>query len=292
VDALAVGGAVPMAEALALVPRFADSPSREIVQATIRIAADVKDKHLLPDDLKANYARFLTKTYGARAHQLGFAPKPGEDDDTQLLRGSLVPFVAREGSDPELQAEARRRALAWLDDRSAIDASMAGAVLEAAAAHGDRALFDRFKAGLAAAKEQRDRRRLYAALATFPDPQLIADAYALYLAPATEAREANTLFFAGFSEDAAGPVAWKFTTENYDAILAKMPQFTTGYLPYAGGSFCDANRRREVEEFFRTRVDKLPGGPRNLAHVLESIDLCIAARSAQEASIRGFLKEW
>jgi alanyl aminopeptidase len=292
VDALAVGGTVPMADALALVPRFAGSPSREFVQATIRIAADVKDQHLLPADMKPNYARFLTRTYGARAHQLGFAPKPGEDEDTQLLRASLVPYVAREGSDADLQAEARRRALAWLDDRSAIDASMAGGVLEAAAAHGDRALFDRFKAGLAAAKEQRDRRRLYAALVTFPDPQLVAEAYALYLAPASEAREANTMFFAGFGEDASGPVAWRFLTEHYDAILAKMPEFSTGYLPYAGESFCDADRRRELDEFFRTRVEKLPGGKRNLAQVLERIDLCIAARSAQEASIREFLKAW
>jgi len=292
VDALAVGGAVPMADALALVPRFADSPSREIVQATIRIAADVKDAHLLPADLKPNYARFLTKTYGARAHQLGFAPKPGEDEDTQLLRGSLVPYLAREGSDPELQAEARRRALAWLEDRSVIEPSMAGAVLEAAAAHGDRALFDRFKAALGAAREQRDRRRLYAALAVFPDPQLVAEAYGLYLAPATEAREADTLFFAGFDEDETAPVAWKFTTDNYEAILAKMPPFTTGYLPHAGGSFCDADRRRDVEEFFRTRVDRLPGGKRTLAQVLEKIDLCIAARAAQEPSVRAFLKEW
>jgi cytosol alanyl aminopeptidase len=292
VNALAVGGAMPMADALALVPRFADSPSRPIVQATIRIAADVKDKHLLPEDLKPNYTRFLTKTFGARARQLGFAPKAGEDEDTQLLRASLVPYIAREGSDPELQAEARRLALAWLDDRSAIDASMAGPVLEAAAAHGDRALFDRFKAALPSARELRDRRRLYGALATFPDPQLVSEAFALYLVPQTDAREADAMFFTALQEDAGSRAVWKFTTENYEAILAKMPREATDLLPYAGVSFCDAGHRREVEEFFKTRADKLPGGPRTLAQVLERIDLCIAARAAQEASVREFLKSW
>ncbi len=292
VDALAVGGAMPMAEALALVPRFAGSPSRSIVLATIRIAADVKDKHLLPPDLKPNFGRFLTKTYGARARELGFVPKPGEDEETRLLRESLVPYVAREGSDPALQAEARRLALAWLDDRSAIEASMATEVLQAAAAHGDRALFDRFKAALLSAKERRDRKRLYAALVTFPDPQLVAEAFALELSPQTDPRESNTMFFAALEEDTGSLVGWKFLTENYDALMAKVPREATGEAPYMGIGFCDAGRRREVAEFFKGRIDKLPGGPRNLAHVLETIDLCVAARASQEASVREFLKSW
>jgi aminopeptidase N len=292
VDALAVGGAMPMSEALALVPRFAGSPSRAIVQATIRIVADVKDKHLLPPDLKPNYARFLTKTYGAKARELGFVPKPGESEETRLLRESLVPYIAREGSDPALQAEARRLALAWLDDRSAIDASMATDVLEAAAAHGDRALFDRYKAALLVAKERRDRKRLYAALATFPDPQLLGEAFALRLSPQTDPREADAMFFAALDDDVGGPAGWKFLTENYDAVIASSPREATGFAPYAGIGFCDAGRRREVEEFFKTRIDKLPGGPRNLAHVLETIDLCVAARAAQEASVREFLRAW
>jgi hypothetical protein len=115
---------------------------------------------------------------------------------------SLVLYIARGGSDPALQAEARRLALAWLDDRSAIDASMATDVLEAAAAHGDRALFDRYKATLASAKERRDRKRLYAALATFPDPQLAAEAFALRLSPQSDPREADTMFLAALDDDA------------------------------------------------------------------------------------------
>ena len=46
VNALAEAGELPMADALALVPRFAGDPSRQIVQATLRIASDIKD-HLV-----------------------------------------------------------------------------------------------------------------------------------------------------------------------------------------------------------------------------------------------------
>ena len=120
IDALAAGGATSMGQALALAPRFANDPNRYIVQATIRIATDAGE-NVLPDALRPAYARYVSKTFGPRARALGFTGKPGEDEDTRLLRSSLVPYVTKDGDEPELQAEAKRLALAWLADRSAVD---------------------------------------------------------------------------------------------------------------------------------------------------------------------------
>ena len=44
--------------------------------------------------------------------------------------------------------------------------------------------------------------------------------------------------------------------------------------------------------FFQGRIEKLPGGPRNLAQTLETIDLCIASRTVQEPSVREFLSKY
>ena len=170
IDALAVGGATSMGQALALTPRFANDPNRYIVQATIRIATDAGE-NVLPDALRPAYARYVSKTFGPRARALGFTGKPGEDEDTRLLRSSLVPYVAKDGDEPELQAEAKRLALAWLADRSAVAAEMVGGVLESAARHGDRALFDKYKDGIKTSKERRDRNRLFRALGAFTRPR-------------------------------------------------------------------------------------------------------------------------
>ncbi|MFY9550212.1 MAG: ERAP1-like C-terminal domain-containing protein, partial [Thermoanaerobaculia bacterium] len=143
-----------------------------------------------------------------------------------------------------------------------------------------------------AAKERRDRKRLYAALATFPDQQIVGEALALFLTPGADAREADSMFAAAIPEEAGSVAGWKFLQANYDAVIAKLPRESIGAVPYFGVGFCDAGRRKEVEEFFRTRVEKLPGGPRVLAQVLEGIDLCIAARAAQEPSVRAFLKKY
>ena len=69
-----------------------------------------------------------------------------------------------------------------------------------------------------------------------------------------------------------------------------MPRETTGQIAYVASGFCDAAKEKEAKAFLSGRVEKLPGGPRNLAQTLESIQLCIASRTAQEPGVGEFLK--
>jgi len=289
VNALAEAGELPMFDALALVPRFSGSPSRQIVASTVRIASDIHE-HLVPPDLKPNYARFVSKMYGERARALGFTPKAGEDDDTRLQRNELVGFVALEADEPGLQAEARRLALRWLDDRTAVSADMVGDVLEVAARHGDRALFDRFRAAAKVAPQRRDRGRLYFAFGGFVDPALLKEAFALTLDPSLDFRETVYTFYAALGTDAGRAALWNFVKANFDAIIARMPRETTGGITYMASGFCDAAQEKDAKAFLGGRVEKLPGGTRNLAQTLETIQLCIASRAVQEPGVREFLK--
>jgi cytosol alanyl aminopeptidase len=287
-DALGEAGAIPMAQALAMVPRFAGDPNRDIVAATLRPAADIRD-HLVPDDLAPHYARFISKVYGARARALGFTPKPGESDETRLLRDLLVAFVAREGNEPQLREEAKRLSLAWLEDRKAIAPELAGDVLAVAAHFGDAELFDRYVAAARAAKERRDRVRLLRALGDFQDPALVRRALALYLTDDFDPREADVAVITAGDATNSPDLVWGFFKEHYDAMLAKSPREIVGNAPSVGGGFCDPAHRKDVADFFQDRIGKLPGGPRTLAQTLETIDLCIALRASQEGSVQEFL---
>ena len=291
VNALAQAGAMPMGEALALVPHFAGDPARQVVQATLRISGDV-DEHLVPADLKPNYARFVSKTYGARARTLGWTRRPGDDDDTDILRENLVPYVARHGEEPQLQAQARQLALKWLEDPNAIQSDMAGHVLGVAAHFGDRALFDRFLAAAKKEKERRNRRRLLSALGSFKDPALVKEAMALFLTNEFDSRETRLILFSEIQDEASRPLAWEFMKAHYDAIVARLPHEETGEMPFFAAGFCDATQRKDAATFFQSRAEKLPGGPRNLAQVLETIDLCMASKAAQEPSVREFLAKY
>ena len=104
-------------------------------------------------------------------------------------------------------------------------------------------------------------------------------------------REANSLLWAGFGESATREIAFTFLKDNYAALAAKIPTEYEAYFAFAGESFCDGAHRQDVEAFFGKRTSKAPGGPRILAQVLEQIDLCIARKKVQQASIDAFLRK-
>jgi alanyl aminopeptidase len=230
--------------------------------------------------------------FGAKARALGFLPGASDDDDTRLLRSYLVPWVTEYGQEPELRAEAKRLALAWLDDRSAIPPELARDALEVAAHFGDAALFDRYVAALKTAKDRRDRRRIYAALGSFEDPALLRRAFAMYISPDHDERETQSAVVAALSSDVGRRTLWEFLKENYDAIVARAPRESQGQIPYLASGFCDPEHRADAASFFKERAPKLLGGARTLAQALEEIDLCVALKKEQEPSLSGFLKGW
>ncbi|HUC43162.1 MAG TPA: M1 family metallopeptidase [Candidatus Sulfotelmatobacter sp.] len=287
VEALVRSGDLPMADALAFVPMFAGDPDRQLTAAAIGIAASIRS-HLVPEALRPNYARFVDKMFGARAHELGWTARPGDDDETRLLRQSIVPMVADDGEDAALRADARRLALAWLDDRKAIDPDMVGSVLSVAALDGDRALFDRFRAEAKKTADRRDRTRLLAAMGSFRDPAILKDALSLLLTDEFDVREAGAIL-RGASDDKTREQAWGFLEQNFDAYVTRIPRESGSRLPSIVSGFCDPGHRAEAATFFKDRLNGFPGWERNLAQALERIDLCAAQKSAQEASVAKFL---
>ncbi len=288
VAALARSGDVPMATALALVPAFAQDPDRPVVESVVRIAAAPRDL-LVPDEMRPRYRRFVSDVFGARARSLGWKPKPGEDEDTQLLRESLLGFVSNEGDEPALVAEATRLAKAWLADRKAVDAQMAQVVLDVAARHGDLELFQAYLAAARKSEDRRERTRLLGALGLFQDPAVVPVALSLTLSPEFDARETVSILREESMSRETRPVAWAFLKTNFDTLAARLPRESPARFPSLASGFSDAASRADVEAFFRDKAPKYLGGPRILAQTLEQIQLRAAFKAAQEESVRDFL---
>jgi alanyl aminopeptidase len=109
--------------------------------------------------------------------------------------------------------------------------------------------------------------------------------------PATPA--SYLLFNAGRDSSAARGVRFEFLKAHYDRIIELLGESLfsgKSQLPSVGAGFCDPQAKIELERYFEHRVDKLLGAPRVLAHVLESIDQCIAIKSVQEPSVTAFLQ--
>jgi alanyl aminopeptidase len=291
VAALARTGDVPMATALALVPAFAGDPDRQVVETMVRIAASPRDL-FVTDELRPNYRRFVADTFGARARSLGFKSKPGEDEDTKLLRSAVVGLVAEDADEPALVAEATSLARKWLTDRSAIEAEMLPTVLTVAARHGDAELFTAFLAEAKRSKDRRERGRILAALGAFRDPSVQKLALNLTLSPDFDARETiEILWWEGATPETL-PQAWAFFKANFDRLAERLPRESPAEFPWLASRFSDAEHRAEVEAFFKDKAPKCLGGPRILAMALEVIQLRTALKAAQQESVAGFLKSY
>ena len=290
-SSLTKNGKIALGRALALAPSLAQDPARQVVTKTMEITTGLQE-NLVSEDLLPQYRQYLLDVYGGRARDLGWKVKPGESEDARFLRRSVVSVVANQAEDPALIAQAKQLALAWLDDHEAVAPDMVGLVLSTAARHGDRELFDRMRDAAKKETNENFRADLLFSLGSFPDPEIIKTALPIVLSDEFDHRESLSILFGPTQRRETRDLAYDFMKQNWDPLIAKLPTDTGAYLPYVAGGYCDAGHRQDAESFFSGRSTKFTGGPRILTQVLEGIDLCVAYKNAQEASVEEFLKTY
>jgi alanyl aminopeptidase len=291
ISALTGNGKVPLGQALALAPPLARDPARQVVNKTMEITTGLQDNMVEPN-LLPRYRQYLSDVYRERARELGWESKPGESDDNRLLRPSLAGVMANQAEDPGAIAEGRKLAMAWLEDHKAVQPDMIGVVLTTAARHGDRALFDRMRAAARQEKDENVRGTLLFSLGLFQDPEIAKTALPIVLADEFDSRESLNILFGVAQSPKTRDLAYDFVKQNWDAIVAKFPTDTGSFLPFVAGGYCDEQHRQDAKNFFEGRSTRYTGGPRNLAQMLEGVDLCIAYKRAQEPSVTEFLQNY
>src|SRR5688572_18420024 len=287
-DVLARNGALGLDAVLGRFEPYAAHRNRDVAQLLIWKLGALRA--LVEPGVRPNWDRWLGRLFGTQMRTRGFAARPGDNDDTLRLRPALAEFLAVDGGDPALHAEARLLALRWLDDRNAVDGTMVDTVLQAAARRGDRELFDRIVAAVATTSDRRERRWLYGALGSVGDPQLARAALALMLQPAHDYRESSQIAWTLANTPQGSALAYEFLKANFDALAARAPRDSPAFWPRWANNLCSEAARADLEGFFRERAPRHAGGPRNLAQSLERIALCAAFKERQQASLTAFLR--
>jgi alanyl aminopeptidase len=293
--ALAKGGRMSAADAMTIAADYANDPERDVVERTINLVAGMSDT-LVSENLRPNYQRFVEKTYGAKARELGWRPKPGESDDTRLLRGPLLQVVAIEGGDRQLADEAHTLALAWLDHPESLSPDIAGPVLSTAAYYGDASLARKFLDAALKTQDRQTQSRLIRALASFRDPAAADIAHQALMTGKVDFTSGINLLFAGGQELRGREYRLHWIEQNFDRILQNHPEVfgfpTASYLPRVGEGMCTTKERTQYTAFFAPRASKIPGTQRAYDQSLESIDLCIAQVAAERPSLESFLARY
>jgi alanyl aminopeptidase len=289
VEALVNNGEVQPSVALQLVQDLSKDKNRHIVDASIGIVAGIDD--MVPDNLRRNYERLINKQYAAHAHELGWASRPGEDENTKQLRPGLLSLVANLGRDPQLIRQATELAWKWVDDHKAIQPELVGAVLHTAARFGDQKLFDRLHADATKTTDREERGRLLGAMSAFIDPKILEQAMQVALSGEFELREGLGLLFGGFQEPKNREAAYAFIKSHFDEIANKTPAAYRAFLAFSFVGLCDADRKAEVVAFFKPKIDTYDGGPRMMTQAVEQLELCSAQKKARTPGVIAFLKK-
>jgi alanyl aminopeptidase len=269
---------------------FSRSPDLGVVRQSAGLVESTND--FVPESLRRAYAAWIRSLYQDRARELGWLPKPGESQETSLLRIVVVPLVATRGEDEQLEKEAQRLAREWLKNRSSVNSDMIVPVLSAAAWSGDRAFFDELVSALKNTKVQRERLWIGSALGSFRDPTLARASLELFFDPAIDPRELEYNLFGVPPETRR--IVWNFVQQNFDRLNSRLPGARGipfgAILPRSASGFCDAADQTQVAAFFKPRVAALPGAARNLANTLESIRLCSARADLIRPAVSAFLR--
>ncbi len=283
-------GELQVAEALALIPRYASDPNPKIVAAAAGIAW--KAKTLMPEQYRPNYARLIQKCFGAQARELGLLAKPGDSENTRLLREALVYEVGAGGEDQGLQTQARELTMKWLNDRSSLDQDSLKTILALSARYGDRDLVDRLLAAAKASKDKPETQMILMALSSINNPEIKKVALAEVLTDSFDPPTSAILLFSNSNNPEIHQISFDFMKKNFEIIMAKMPLEYGAYMPMLVGTFDDSTHRVEVDNFFRGRMSNYPGGPRNLDQVLEGISIREEVKKAQQPGVISFLSKY
>jgi alanyl aminopeptidase len=286
--ALVGSGEYPAGKAPELAPRLIQPPDVHVVRAAVEIVPRLS--RITSPSLLPAYRRYLRRTYGSLARDMGFQPRPGESADTRALRRTLLYSVGGEGRDPLLIAEAKRLLGRWLVDRDAVDTDLVRVVLTLAAQNGDRTLFDRLLPEARRTRDPQERFDLLYTLGLFRDPSLVRQAFQLVLSEEFPVQESQAVLWGPLDEPQLRDLPYQFVKENFAALVARFPTDWRAGLVGHAGTHGDERRLADVETFFKGRVEQFVGGPRTLARHLERMRQTIGLRRAQGPSLEAFLR--
>ena len=293
-DAAFRSASLPAADVLRALAVLSKDGHGAVATAPIDLYSYVLD-FALDDTLRSAMREYIDQLYAPTVKSLGWASSPAEKPWQRLLRSRLLAFLALGTEDKSTLDAAAKLGRAYLgiggDGKlhpEAVDADLAGIALSAAARKGDAKFFDALLQRLAESQDAPLRRRLLGAMANVRDPALVQRALDIALDPQLRANE--RLFTLASLLDAVPTrdVAWAWLKAHFDALAPLLPDRFGGALPGIP-RFCDAEHADDLRAFFTPRVEKLTGGPRNLAQALERTEQCRLRAAAQAASARQFV---
>ena len=268
---------------------FGRDPEPQVVSSTIEGLGGVRTA-FVPDSLANLFAVYVRRTLSPALERVGYDRQPGEDETVSTMRGELLRWLANRGQDAKVMAFAQAAAARYLADSTSVDPGIADAVVSLAAKRGDAAMFADYQRRLESTDVPAIRRRFLSALGAFEDPALVAKAYEYMLSDKVRPTETFVIMQgAGARDEASTEHMFKWITEHYSQLAARVPPPALRFMPMMG-SGCSAERLAATQAFFGDPQRATPGMEKTLERVSDNVHNCLSLREREGERVTTFMR--
>jgi aminopeptidase N len=280
-------GAGTIGDFLTLAQGFHAERNRAVLEQ-VSDTLDYIGEYLVTDADRESYQSWVRDLLRPVAKELGWQPAQGESTDRSDLRARVLYTLGYTGRDPDVLAEAAKLAHEALNNRSALDPTMAGTVFNLAALRGDGSLYNKIMEQAQESTSPEQHYILVKALEKFDDPRLLERTLQFALTPAVRTQDMPSVIAGVMHNPAGRRLAWDFVRQRWARIEKEAGVLYTERLVGATGSFCDADLQAEVKDFYAMHPQ--PGAERTLRQSLERIQYCADLKLLQADKLAAWLQ--
>ncbi|HET9861992.1 MAG TPA: M1 family aminopeptidase, partial [Steroidobacteraceae bacterium] len=248
---LASAGVMPMADYLDLTTKFPVTADPVVASVFTGQLAGLDDLYN-GLDTQPRFRAYARQALAPLFERVGWDKRPGESDNTVILRGDLIETLNDLG-DPEVIAENRRRFERYLANPKAFGADERKSLLRNVAVQADQKVWDRLHQMATSTTSELERQQLYQLLGSPQNEALMQQALKLVFSgemPSTLAPEIVSSVASRHPE-----AALDFAIRNWDR-LSKMLEVTSAlqFLPRLTHNSADTASIEKLMAFARANV--------------------------------------
>jgi puromycin-sensitive aminopeptidase len=280
--AVTVAGHMTLTDYLELTARFRGERDRNVWSVLLASFATL-NRIVEPED-RPRLAALVRDRARAVFSELGWTPRPGEDELTRQLRGDLIRALGVLGDDRDVQA---RAAELYAGAAADLDPNVLPAIIGVLAHAGDAARYDEFlKKFQSAATPQEEQRYLYA-LAAFRQRELLAQTLARATNGEFRTQDAPFVVRSLLTSVHGRELAWEFVKTNWDTMERQYPKAGLRRLAEGVIGLATPELERDVHAFFEARKPEFGG--KTLEQYLEQLRITVRLRERESSALTKYL---
>ena len=283
--AAVLAGLMPLADYLDLTTRLRGERDKNVWAVLTGSFATLN--RIIDDADRPRLEALVRDRVGPAVAELGWQPRPGEDELTRQLRGDLLRSLGMLGNDAAIQARASELFAAYQGNPAGIDANVWAATIAILGHAADQARHDDFLARFRAARTPQDEQRFLYALAACRLPAVVDQTLRRTINGEFRTQDAPFVMRMLLSSVHGRAAAWRFFQEHWEEMSRLYPP--TGLRRMCEGitGLATPEWEREVHGFFEKR--KIDLGGKTLAQYLEQLRIAVALREREGANLRSYL---